>query len=139
MWKKYREMWELAEMPRLEDIAGRHKVHLAIAPWWEDEKKIFQEDHPDLYSGINITPDKEWGYFFAHESPVRTQEELRYYGHPSCVILDYDQQRNTKIQRRIVDHIRICDDGIIIGRFHLRVGDGLWFLSWFTMERIDDE
>jgi len=119
-----KQSWERAS--RLESYGNLQRTwRVYMKPqflwWWFRDVKIIKRNtkvhRNKFWSRWN------WGTFWIFLDITTTK-------------LYYRCKGNNWLTRRIVDHIRICKDGTIIGKFHIRIFGRLWFLAWFTMEGI---
>ncbi len=126
----YKRRWERAESLVYDDYRDSVWLKVGMLPswlwfWFDDYKwmnisegmnkrRTFILNRKEFWGGFEVLRGKSWYYW----------------------TLDYNEPFNNWVIKHIVDHIKLCEDGTIIGKFHLRVFGRLWFLAWFTMEAI---
>jgi len=120
----YRIMWDKAVA--VENYGQLHRTwRVYMRPkflfWWFRDVKIIKRN-------TEVHRNKLWGRW--------NWGSFWIFIGSSFAKLYYRCKGNNWITRRIVDHVRICDDGTIIGKFHIRVFGRLLWLAWFTMEKV---
>jgi len=128
-----KEMFINAAAPELSDFQGEYIVDmLAYLPSLKklSHRKTFYKKN-DRTLGHNILLNKKWGHFFLEEGVCSELDSIR------TVVINYDLKENTFPVRRIRDHLRCIEkEKIYIGRFNYMIGTRLYFIGYFSLEKM---
>ncbi len=134
-FKELKDLFISAQTPELSELDGEYLVDmLTIFPSLKkySHRKIFYRRN-DIHQGHNIVFNKKWGYFHLEEGHCSGLDNK------NAAIINYNRKENLPPLRGIRDHIRCLEkERTYIGRFNYLISGRLFFLGYFSLEKIRD-
>lgn len=129
--KQLDELFRESAAPEPELLDGEYAVDmLSGVPSLKifGHKKIFRKEGNRIVGRNVIFQKINWGYFFLEKSE---------YGGAKTCLINYNAEKNGFLSKRIRDHIRYdAKNDIFIGRFNLKFFGRLFFLGYFSLNKI---
>jgi hypothetical protein len=126
------EIFRNAACPDISELSGEYIVDmLTVFPSLKrlSHRKVFCLEN-NRVSGYNVLLGIRWGRFYLEEAICREPDSLK------AAVINYDRKENTFFIRRIRDHIRRIERDIYLGRFNYLLYGRLYFLGYFSLEKI---
>lgn len=126
---KLKKYFHNASVPDLYEFSGEYLVNMLMIPGYRKlfHRKIFYRESNNV-AGYNLLFNKRWGRFLMEEQNVN---ELK------VSVINYDRAENSFLIRGIRDHLRrVEESAFYIGRFNYIIREKLYFLGYFTLEKI---
>ncbi|MEN8262984.1 MAG: hypothetical protein ABFR82_05935 [Nitrospirota bacterium] len=134
--RELKEVFTTAAAPEIVDLNGEYLVDmLTVFPSFKrfSHRKVIYQDN-DKVKGHNILFGKKWGYFLIDESICRMVDSV------NVAVINYNRPENMLPIRGIRDQLRCVDKGnLYIGRFNYLLAGKLYFLGYFSLEKIMQE
>lgn len=133
--RQLKEIFRKSTAPLPVDFHGEYVVDmLTVFPSFKrfSHRKVFYQEDGNV-SGHNVLFHKIWGRFFVEEAVCTDVDS------GNIAVINYNRTENLPPVRRIRDHIRCVEkDTFYIGRFHYSLLGRLYFLGYFSLEKIKE-
>lgn len=127
------ELFRGATTPSPSDFAGEYDVNmLTRVPSLRrlSHRKLFRREGGQVVGHNVLLSGMAWGRFRLAQGVCEAA------GAVEVVAIDYDVAGNSFLTRRICDHVRCLDQGVLyIGRFNFRLRGRLRFCGYFSLSR----
>lgn len=131
--RELKELFRSASTPDIADLDGEYLVDmLTVWPSFKrfNHRKVIAGENGKV-SGYNVLFNTIWGRFVVEEDICRAVDSVH------VALINYNIKDNTFPVRRIRDHVRCIEKGMLyIGRFNYLISGRLQFLGYFSLERI---
>ncbi len=128
-----KEIFKNSTTPDVSELHGEYLVDmLTVVPSFKrfSHRKIFYAENNKII-GHNVLFNKVWGHFFVEEGVCSEMDSV------SVAVISYDRIENSFIIKNIRDHVRCVEkDNLYIGRFNYLHSGKLYFLGYFSLEKI---
>lgn len=122
-----------AAPPVLSELSGEYRVDmLTVFPSLKrfSHRKIFYKKD-DVVLGYNLLFGKTWGRFYVEEEIPGKGDNRK------VAVINYNVTENLYPFRMIRDHVRYAEShGLYVGRFYYQVLGRLFFLGYFSLEKV---
>lgn len=119
------DLYEQGQTPEPEELQGEYYVKVPWFPWLSLEALKHRKDVEPGGDGDNVIGG---GFRFGSFTLCKEDDAL---------LIDYDNQDNPQVMRRVIDRIRRVPDGRLIGKLNYRLFGDQFFILYFEMQPVE--